>query len=188
VPRWPNEPVPSGRLEEPKFVRGDFDPLKISAGGNVRQPPTASVWYRHVELCRQNPARWNPATGKFDGGWALISEIKKGGPRARRDAIRRDKVNVQEFVKRHWPLEWWESRIITIPETWCDKQLYLRYLGVRTPEEVALEAKVRSERYTAIMAKAVENKARRAAKAREKAARDELANRQLIRNRRPKRA
>ena len=181
MPRWPDEPVPTGRLDEPRFVRNGFDPTRVL---RPRPPHTASPWARHIELARQNPALWNPTTQEYDGGWMLVSEIKKGGPRARQRAIKNDKSYIMRYVERYWPLERWQTRILTVPETWCDKQLYIRFLGTWTPEEAELERKQRSEKYQRDQLKAVENRRKRAQAAREKAAREELEARVKIRGRR----
>lgn len=180
MPRWRDEYVPSGRFNEPEFVRNGFDPTKVS---KPRRPATASPWFRHIELCRQNPARWNPATQEYDGGWALVAEVKKGGPLNRQRSIERDKNYLKLYVNKYWPLEWWQTRILTVPETWCDKQLYIRFLGMLTPEEKAVMVKERKEKYQRDQITANENRARRAREAREKAARDELASRDLVRRR-----
>jgi hypothetical protein len=179
VPRWPDEPIESGRLEEPKFVH-DFDPL----AHHWRPPPSPSPWKRHFELGRQNPAIWNPATQQYDGGWMLVSEVKKGGPRARRARITGDRNSIELYVEKHWPLERWQLRTVTLAGTWCDKELYMRFLGTLTPEEDALDRKQRRERYEARLGKIAENKRIRAQQAREKAAQDELEARTKIRQRR----
>lgn len=179
MPRWPDEPIESGRLEEPKFVR-DFDPEKW----RWRTPPKPSPWKRHFELGRQNPAIWNPATREYDGGWMLVAEVTKGGPRARRARMLNDRNQIQSYAKRHWPLERWQLRSIIIEGTWCDRQLYMRFLGELTPEEDALDRKRRREWYDGHVAKVAENKRKRAAEARERAARAELEARAKIRGRR----
>ena len=57
----------SGLIEEPVFIRG-FDP----ASYKWTAPPKPSPWKRHFELGRANP-----------GKWMKVSEVKKGGCRAR---------------------------------------------------------------------------------------------------------
>jgi hypothetical protein len=168
VPRWPDEPIETGRLAEPKFVHG-FDPEKYQ----WRPPPRPSPWKRHFELGRLHPRQW-----------MLVSEIKKGGPRARRARINSDRQSILTYADLHWPLERWQVRTVTLAGTWCDKELYMRFLGELTPEEDALDRKQRREDYEAKQAKAAENKRRRAQEAREKAAREELEARTKIRQRR----
>jgi hypothetical protein len=178
VPRWPDEPIKSGRLEEPKFVHG-FDP----EAHKWQPPPRPSPWKRHFELGRQNPAVWNPATQKYEGGWMLVAVVKKGGPRARRNRIEDDRHAIQAYSNLHWPLERWQVRSVTLSGTWCDMELYLRFLGTLTPEEDALDRKQRREAYQARLAKTAEKKRRLAQEAREKAAREELEARVKIRGR-----
>jgi hypothetical protein len=179
VPRWPDEPIESGRLEEPRFVRG-FDPM----AHQWRPPPRPSVWKRHFELGRQNPAVWNPATQQYDGGWMLVSEVKKGGPRARQARIESDRWSIKQYVDKHWPLERWQLRTVTLVGTWCDKELYMRFLGTLTPEEDALDRKQRREAWEARQVLIGDNRRRRAQEARDKAAREELEARTKIRQRR----
>lgn len=178
-PRGRPRTAESGFLEEPVFVHG-FDP-----GHHVyKPPPYPSPWKRHFDLGRQNPAVWNPATGEYDGGWMLVSRVVKGGCKARSAAINRDRSSIDSYVNRNWPLERWQLRMVTISGTWCDRELYMRFLGTLTPEEDALDRKRRKEYWEARQGKIIENKAKRAAAAREKAAREELEARVQIRGRR----
>lgn len=167
MPRWPDEPIETGRLDEPKFVH--FDPMKR----HWRPPPRPSPWKRHFELGRIHP-----------GQWMLVSEIKKGGPRARQARMQSDRNSIESYVERYWPLERWQLRTVTIAGTWCDKELYMRFLGELTPEEDALDRKQRREDYQARLAKAAENKRRRAQEARDKAALEEAEAQVRIRGRR----
>jgi hypothetical protein len=114
----------------------------------------------------------------------LVSEIKKGGPRARQARMQSDRNSIQCYVERYWPLERWQLRTVTIAGTWCDKELYMRFLGELTPEEDALDRKQRREDYQARLAKAAENKRRRAQEARDKAALEEAEAQVRIRGRR----
>jgi hypothetical protein len=162
----PNRPE-SGRLEEPKFVPG-FDPV----GYKYVRPSKPSPWKRHFELGRAHPNQW-----------MLVSEVKQGGCRARQIRIQNDRQTIQNYVERHWPLERWQLKTITISDTWCDKELYMRFLGELTPEEDARDRAERRARHEARMGRAVQNKAKRAQEAREQAARDEIAARAQIRGR-----
>jgi hypothetical protein len=172
---------PTGRIEDPKFVRG-FDPLAHL----YKAPPRPSPWRRHFELGRQNPAVWNPSTQRYDGGWMLVAEAKKGcgGPKARSLMIQRDREQIRVYLDRHHPLERWQTRQLTISGTWADRELYLRFLGELSPEENILDRKRRAEVIAARLAQQRENKARREAAAREKARLEEAAAQAKIRARR----
>ena len=158
----------TGRLEEPRFVRG-FDP----GTHKWKPPPKPSPWRRHFELGRQHP-----------GQWMLVSEAKKGGPKARTRIIQNDREKIRGFLWRQHPLERWETRCVTVSGTWCDRELYLRYLYTLTPEEHELDLKHRREKQRAHEAKVRENKERRAREARAKAQREEAEAQVKIRARR----
>jgi hypothetical protein len=163
-----SEEPDTGRLEEPEFIRG-FDPL----AHKWRPPPKPSPWKRHFELGRMHP-----------GQWMKVGEYKKGGPRARRDLINRDRGTIARYIDRYWPLERWQLRKVTLDGTWCDRELYMRFVGTLTPEEDAIDRQRRAVEYEARMKRAVENKARRAAAARQKAQEEEANARVRIRARR----
>lgn len=172
-------PLESSALEEPVFVRG-FDP----ASHQWKPPPRPFRWKRHLELGRQNPARWNPATQQFDGGWMLVAEVKKGGCKDREQRIETDRDTIQIHLNKFFPLEVWELRRVTVAGTWCDRELYMRYLGTQTLEERELKIKLRRETWELRRAKSAEKKARRAREARQKALEEEAAAQVKIRSRR----
>ena len=166
------EEIPDTGVTEPIFARVDVDELHRLTfkrpQRNYRFP-----WRRHLELGRQQPNQW-----------MLASRVTKGGCRARAEVIARDRVKISGYVQRNYPLERWQLRQILVPDTYCDRELYMRFLGTLTPEEDALDRKLRRERYDALLAKAAENKAKRALKAREDAAKQERWAQQEIRARR----
>ena len=169
MPRWPDSHSPeTGRLEEPEFVHG-FDP----GAYKWKPPPKPSPWRRHFELGRQHP-----------GQWMMVSKIIKGGCKERTLRIQNDRQTILNYADRNFPLERWQLRVITVQGTWCDRELYMRFLGELTPEEDAQDRAERRARWEAHQGKIKENKARRAQEAREQAARDEIEARAQIRGRR----
>ena len=173
------KPLPSGRLEEPVFIRG-FDPMQA-----VYSPPAKpSPWARHFELGREHPAVWNHGTQEYDGGWMLVSRIVKGGCKARLHRINSDREGINQYVARHWPCERWQLRLVTVAGTWCDRELYMRFLGTLSPEANELDRRQHKERYDAMMALSRERKAERMAAARRQAQQDEAAAQVRIRARR----
>jgi hypothetical protein len=161
-------PPEYGVLEEPVFVRG-FDPAKHF----WIPPPPRSPWNRHFELGRQHP-----------GQWMLVAKIDKGGCKDRARRIESDRMRILNYLQRYLHLENWEVRRVTVSGTWCDRELYMRYLGEWTEEEYQLEMKRRRERYEAKQGLIAANKARRAQEARDKAREDEAAAQVRIRGRR----
>lgn len=175
-------PPKTGRLEEPVIVRG-FDPLTAPRG---KGPIKRFDWARHIEVGRVHPARWDPIRGDWIGGWMKVSEVKKGGCKARREAIRRDKSRIEGWLDRYAPLERWQLRTVTVEGTWCDMELYLRYVETLTPEQDRADRQARRARWAARQAVVNENRARRAQEARDKALQQEAAARLRIRGgRRP---
>jgi hypothetical protein len=151
--RQPTDPIETGRIDEPKFQRG-FNPRAY----NWKPPQSTSPWNRHFDLGRAHPRQW-----------MMVGEYKKGGPKFRRLAIRNDRRSIENYVHRWWPLERWELSQIVLTGTWCDRELYMRFLGELTPEEDALDRKKRRERWDELQVKRAENKVRREAEARAKA-------------------
>lgn len=167
----PKEPDPlaiEAQLEEPVFVRG-FDPKK----SQWAQPRTTPRWKRHYELLHNNP-----------GQWAKVAEIKKGGPRATRAAIGNCRGSFLYFIKRDWPLERWEVQVVTVPQTWNQRELWARFIGTLTPEEHERDLADRKARYEDKMRRTRNNKERRAAEARRRAEEAEAEAKLQIRARR----
>lgn len=175
----PDKEIRTGRLEEPKFIRG-FDPM--SSHWRPKRGP--NLWKRHFELGRQNPARWDAATGEYVGGWMLVSEIRQGGCKARLAAILRDRAGIERRLERDAPLERWQLRTITVVGTHCDRELYLRYLCTLTPEEDAMDRVARRKRWEAREALRAEKREQRAKAARDTAREEEAAAQVRIRGRR----
>lgn len=164
----PKPLLESGFIEEPVFARG-FDPGQHK----WHPPPKPSPWKRHFELGRQNP-----------GKWMMVSEVKKGGCRARLEAIQRDRNRIEGHLNRQCPLERWEIRQVTLDGTWCDRELWMRYLGELTPEEDARDRAQRRAKWEARTAKVIANRERKAQAARDKAREEEAAAQVRIRGRR----
>lgn len=162
------DPDKTGRLEEPVFVRG-FDPLQA----RWKAPLKRSPWERHFELGRQHP-----------GQWMKVSEVKKGGCRERTRAIGRDRASIEAYLERRVPLERWQLRVVTLPDTWCDRELYMRFLGTLTVEEDQRDRAERKARYAARQGLILAKKAERAQAARRKAQEEEAAAQVKIRARR----
>lgn len=127
------DPLPkTARLPKPIFVRQP--PL------HWKPPHKPNPWKEHMELGRLHPA-WpdgrKPGPGWVDlnHGWMLVSSIRVGGPRATFKIIHSDEQSIYRYAKRDHPLERWQCRIRTLPGTWRDRDLYLRFMGTLTPEE-----------------------------------------------------
>lgn len=158
----------TGFIEEPVFARG-FDP----AANRWSRPPAKSPWARHFELGRQNP-----------GKWMKVAEAKRGGCRHRLDVIQKDRRRIDVYLMRTVPLERWELRQLTLEGTWCDRELWIRYLHTLTPEEDAEDRRIRRLVWEQRRAVSNANKIRKAQEARDKAREAEAANQVRIRGRR----
>lgn len=159
----------SEALVAPEFARG-FDP---AANRSHKRPPSRSPWQRHFELGRQHPSQWIKA-----------AEVKQGGCKARQEKIARDRERINRFLEKYHRLERWQIRQVTLENTWCDKELWIRYLYTLTPEEDARDRQERKDRRAAVMAQAHENKLLRDQAARDQARKEEAAARVAIRARR----
>lgn len=157
-PRQPK--IKTGMLAMPRFV-GPPKPQQW------RPPPKPSPWEEHFKLCRQTPGRRDNKVG-----WAIVSEVKGKGRVESLHTIKRDRERIRLHLERRHPLERWQLQIVTIPDSWADKQLYIRYLGELTPEEDALDRKERRARWEAMMARRDEKRAERALAARAEAIRE----------------
>jgi hypothetical protein len=115
-----------------------------------------------------------------------VAEAKKGGCKERKRVIGNDRTRIEAYLNKHHPLERWQLRTVTLDGTWCDRELYLRFLGELSPEE---DAEDRARRYAAYQDRLGvinDNKARRAQEARDRAREEEAAAKVAIRAR-PKR-
>jgi hypothetical protein len=157
------------RIPEPQFVR-DFDP----EAHTWRRPPRHTVWQRHFELCRANSMQW-----------MKVSEAKKGGCKRRRQDMENDRQTIRWHLDRFYPLERWQLKVVTLDGTWCDRELYIRFLGELTPEQDAADRAVRAETQAARMAQRAINRERREQQARDKALEEQAKAQIKIRARRP---
>lgn len=162
----------TGILVMPKFVRG------APPAHQWRPPPKPSPWEEHFKLCREHPGRRDN-----DAGWAIVSEVRKKGRAESNSIIKRDRLAISDYLRKHHPLERWQLQIVTVKDTWADKELYLRYLGEVTPEQDAADRIARRARYDAMQAKAAERKAERALAARAEALREQARLRPPTRRR-----
>jgi hypothetical protein len=163
-----NPKLETGMLPEPVFVRG-FDPLNAPKWHH----PRPFQWIRHVELGRLN-----------EGQWMLVSQVLKGGCKERLRRIVSDRQAIHKWLEAHHPLERWQMRTYTVAGTWCDRELYLRYLGEWTPEEKAADVARLKEECRVRMEKGRIRKAAEAEKAREKARQEQAQAQVKIRARR----
>jgi hypothetical protein len=180
------EPNPeTGFLDKPIFVRGG-----LPATGQGRQYKSTTRWEPHFEMGRQYPA-WPDGRKPPDGyevdpqrGWMIVSRVTRGGKQATLKAIMHDRNQIQAWLDRRCPLERWQMAMRIIPDTWAQRELYLRFLGTLTPEEDALDRKERSERHQVRMARGKEAKAKRMLEARLAARAEQEANQAKARRRR----
>jgi len=155
-----------------------------------KAPERPSRWAEHIALGRLHPA-WpearKPPAGWVEPnpprGWMLVSRVTKGGREATNRAIHNDATQIRNWLVRHAPLERWEIRVRTVPDTWCDRELYLRYLGTLTQAEHKADVAERKAAYAAKQAKIAERKAKRALEARLAARAAQDANRDSGRRR-----
>ena len=138
-----------------------------------RPPHKPSPWQRHFELLREAP-----------GQWALVSEIRKGGCRARQKIINNDRTRIRDYLDRHHPLEHWTMRTITVAGTHCDRELWLRFDYYMSEEEAARYRWERQEDYQRRMAMGRERKKQREEAGQRKAQEDQAAARVAIQARR----
>jgi hypothetical protein len=173
----------TGYLDMPIFVR------EIPAFKRWRPPPKPSRWQKHFELGRQYPA-WpdgrKPPPGWVDNnhGWMIVSRVRKGGRQHTNDVMRRDRTDIVTWLDRHCPLERWQTRVHTLPDTWCDRDLYLRFLGTLTPAEHAQDRAERKAIYAKKQGLAAEKRAKRELEARLAARAEQEANQAKARRRR----
>jgi hypothetical protein len=141
----------------PALIRGE--PVR----GQYRRPVYQSPWARHVELARQNPP-WERPDGEFVGGWVLCARIKYAHGRGSKETwrlINNDKDRLWNYVDKAFPLERFQLSICTVADTWCDRELFIRYLYTLSVEEDILDRKRRKERFEARMRRRMELKAER---------------------------
>jgi hypothetical protein len=165
------EPVQTtGKLAAPLF-KGPPQPRQW-------RRPVKSRWDDFFTLGRQHPAGW-PQTGPLanDRGWMVVSKVTRGGRKATMRAITNDRNQIQNHLNRHFPLERWQLQVATVPDTWCDRELYMRFLGTLTPEQDAADRAERRATYERKIAHAREKKARDALAARLAARAEMDANR-----------
>ena len=135
-----------------------------------------------MELARAHPG-WPdgrpPPPGWVDPGhgWMIVSRVTRGGRQSTRNAIERDKRAISGHLGRHAPLERWELVIRTVPDTWCDRELSMRFLGTLTPDEHVADLAERQALYERRMAAAAEKRAKKALEARLRARAEQEQNR-----------
>jgi hypothetical protein len=140
---------------EPQLLRGE------PVHGRYLRPEWRNPFARHVELARQNPP-WENPEGEFVGGWVLCSRVTGSAKRGSRETHRRilaDQKSLQRYVERKFPLERFQVSVVTVADTWCDRELYVRYLYTLTVEEDILDRKRRREHYEWMMRRREEKKA-----------------------------
>lgn len=167
------QPVPkTGHLETPIFQ----GPPPV---GRRRPPKRPTKWDKHFEIGRLHPgARDN------DRGWMVVSKATKGGRAATSRAVINDRNAIITHLERWYPLERWELRVVTVADTWCDRELYMRYLGELTPEQDVADRAERRAAWERKMARSREKKARAALDARLRAQAEQSANRDKAARRR----
>lgn len=161
----------TGKLDKPVFIRGG----PPAARQGLRALAKPSRWEDHMELGRQYPA-WPNARKPPPGyevdparGWMLISRVTRGGKKTTMTAITKDRYEIQMWLKRHRPLERWQFSIRTVKDTWAERELFMRFLGILTEEEDTLDRKETRSRWEARQLAIKEKKAKTALEARLKA-------------------
>jgi hypothetical protein len=179
------EPVQkTGILAKPIFVRGGLPPVYA-----YHPPRKPSRWQEHFELGRQFPAWPNghkPPLGYEvdpERGWMLVSRVTRGGKETTNAAIRRDLRDIRSWLDRNCPLERWQMAVRTVPDTWAQRELFLRFLGTLSEAEDAIDRKERRARWEERERVSKEKKAKRALEARLAARAQEEANRAKGRSR-----
>jgi hypothetical protein len=174
------EPVQkTGILAKPVFVRGGLP----QAHQQKRSLPKPSRWAAHIDLGRQYPAWPNgqkPPPGyqvNPDLGWMLVSRVTRGGKRTTTLAITRDEWEIRRDTERLNPLERWQFARRTVKDTWCERELYMRFLGTLTLEQDVVDRAERKARYERRLEISKEKKAQAALDARNRARAEEEANR-----------
>ena len=120
-------PIPTARvLARPEFGT----PPKNPGPDRKRYEFEASL-----EIVRQHPEQW-----------AKIA-VFKGGPRGGRETTKAmaatTKRQVWYFLIRYHPLEHWNVKICRVADTWADKELWVIFHKLMTPEEALAKASER---------------------------------------------
>jgi hypothetical protein len=110
----------------------------------VEVPVMEKRYRHHLDVLREHPGQ--PAKvyvlkigSKGVGQWAMTR--RKSSVR-----INYEKTNLQLFLRRYHPLERWKVMVRTTPDTWGDRELWLRYDGTWTEEERAADEQERRQR------------------------------------------
>lgn len=138
--------LPKTGMVEPRLIRGE-----LHEPGKHGRRKKKSPWERHIELARQFPARWDPVTESYHGGWIECAAHLKGGPKARARGLASDRRRLMFYLNDRFPLDRFQIATRTDPGTWCDLRLYMRFLRTLTPEEDAQDRYERRQRYFAMM-------------------------------------
>lgn len=77
---------------------------------------------------------------EYPGTWACIAVFDEGSPGRTQTRMQSVSGEVNRYLRKYYPLEIWDISRRTIPDTWCRRELWVRYNGEVTPEQ-ALEAK-----------------------------------------------
>lgn len=171
----PSDTVPNdlNGPPEPKRPKGMVDlRFERPPPGRYRPPPRKSPWMAHFDLCRKE---------EHLGQWAIVSEHWKGGKRETHRLIYSDRRNIEQWLARNCPLEDWEFRIDTKRDTWCHRQLRIRFMGELTYAEAAKKAAERQRRQDFRTKRTAENRALRAIEARNAALAEQERNRASVR-------
>jgi hypothetical protein len=142
-----------------------------------KEPPP-----RHAYVPRQNKVFPFEAiletVRKHPGIWAVIAEYKggkEGGKRTTSNMIRKDHSSVWRWLLKHRPLEHWEVRDSLVEGTYADRELYVKFNGIMTPEEAL---KLEHSRLEAYSSKYPRDPDRRIAKQQRSRARADLIERE----------
>lgn len=74
------------------------------------------------------------------GEWAKIAVYKGSNRKKILNEARASRARVWRFLQTQCPLEEWKVSVRPTPDTWCDRELWCKYVGTMTPEE-ALKVK-----------------------------------------------
>jgi hypothetical protein len=73
----------------------------------------------------------------YPGNWACIAIFQKGSPRTTQKQVTYAIVSIKRHLTRYYPLEDWEAVRRTPTDTYSRRELWVRFNGLLSPEEMA---------------------------------------------------
>lgn len=96
---------------------------------------------------------------EFPNTWALVAVFDEGSPKYTSSRVQTVSGELWRYLTRTFPLEVWEVSRRKVPDSWCRREIYVKYHGEVSPE---VAAEMRAAR-RAIWAKGRENGAEKRA-------------------------